>query len=306
MPVKTLKSQNLTWVNIDKLDDESLQYLKTNYKFHHLDYEDLIGDRQTPKIDVYKNYLFLVLHYPQWQNEGKKIISHEVDVFIGDDYLITVQHTKSKEIKDLFYKCSKNKKTKSSWLDKGSGYLLYKITEQLLKNAQPIVDNIGQQISALENHIYSGDQTIQDVRQLAIHRRNILKLRRIVDPQKYLISNLSHIRRSFLEENLAPYFDDIGDYLNKIWSITDTYKDTIDGLHVTVESFINHRTNKVISALTVISVALLPLTLLSGIYGMNITGLPHAQNPFWVWMMFLGLLTFILLVIWVMKKRKWL
>ena len=133
-----------------------------------------------------------------------------------------------------------------------------------------------------------------------------MQFRRILDPQRYLISNLTHIRKSFLDESLAIYFDNVSDYLSKIWSITDTYRDTIDGLHVTVESLINHRTNKVISALTVISVSLLPLTLLSGIYGMNIAGLPHAQNPFWVWMMFIGMLSFILIVIAVMKKKKWL
>ncbi len=306
MPVKTLKGKNLTWINIDKLDNEALDFLKTNYKFHHLDYEDLEGERQTPKIDVYKNYLFLVLHFPTWQTTGKKVSSHEVDVFIGDDYLITVQHTKSKEMKSLFYKVMKNKKMKSAWLDNDSGHLLYKITDSLFRTAQPIVDNIGKQINILENKIFTGEQDVRIVRELAIHRRNVLHMRRIIDPQRYLVGNLTHIRRSFLDDSMALYFDDITDYLNKILLITETYKDTIDGLHVTVESLINHRTNKVISALTVISVSLLPLTLLSGIYGMNIIGLPHAQNPVWVWMMFLGLFAVIMITIFIMKKRKWL
>lgn len=306
MSVKTLKQKNLTWINIDKLDDEVIEYLKENYNFHQLDYEDLQGEVQTPKIDVYKNYLFLVFHFPQWNQLTKKIKSHEVDVFIGEDYLITIQHTRSKEMKNFFYRCIKNKKVKADWMQRGPGYLLYRITESLFRNSQPILDIIGKQMSDLENEIYSGEQDIKTIRELAIHRRNILQIRRILDPQRYLISNLSHIRKPFLDEGLVIYFDNVNDYLSKIWSITDTYRDTIDGLHVTVESLINHRTNKVISALTVISVSLLPLTLLSGIYGMNIIGLPHAQNPFWVWMMFVGLLAVILLVVAVMKKKKWL
>ncbi|MBU2542503.1 magnesium transporter CorA family protein [Patescibacteria group bacterium] len=306
MSVKTLKQKNLTWINIDKLDDEVITYLKENYNFHQLDYEDLQGEVQTPKIDVYKNYLFLVFHFPQWNQLTKKIRSHEVDVFIGEDYLITIQHTRSKEMKNFFYRCIKNKKVKADWMQRGPGYLLYRLTESLFRNSQPILDIIGKQMSDLENEIYSGEQDIKTIRELAIHRRNILQFRRILDPQRYLISNLSHIRKPFLDEGLVIYFDNVNDYLSKIWSITDTYRDTIDGLHVTVESLINHRTNKVISALTVISVSLLPLTLLSGIYGMNIIGLPHAQNPFWVWLMFVGLLAVILLVVAVMKKKKWL
>ena len=306
MSIKVLKQKELTWVNIDKLDDEALVYLKENYNFHHLDYEDLQGDVQTPKIDVYKNYLFLVFHFPHWNSLSQKVKSHEVDVFMGDGFLITIQHTKSKEIKNFFYRCTKNKKIKADWMQNGTGHLLYRLVESLFRSTQPILDTIGKQISDLENEIYSGEQDTKTVKELAIHRRNILQFRRILDPQRYLISNLSHIRKPFLDESLTIYFDNVSDYLSKIWSMTDTYRDTIDGLHVTVESLINHRTNKVISALTVISVSLLPLTLLSGIYGMNIAGLPYAQNPIWVWMMFIGLFSFIIIVIMVMKKKKWL
>ncbi len=306
MAIKILKQEKLTWINIDKLDDEALAYLKKNYTFHHLDYEDLQGEIQTPKIDVYKNYLFLVFHFPLWDPISERVKSREVDVFMGDGYLITIQHNRSKELKNFFYRCIKNKKMKTDWMQKGSGFLLYKLIESLFRNTQPIIDTIGKQISDLENEIYSGEQDTKTVKGLAIHRRNILQFRRILDPQRYLISNLSHIRKPFLDESLVIYFDNINDYLSKIWSITDTYRDTIDGLHVTVESLINHRTNKVISALTVISVSLMPLTLLSGIYGMNITGLPNAENPKWVWLMFASLLTIVLLVVILMKKRKWL
>lgn len=306
MAVKNLKQKELNWVNIDKMDDESFAYLKNNFKFHHLDYEDLQGGKQTPKIDVYKNYLFLILHIPQWKNETNTITSAELGIFIGDGYLVTIQHGHSKLMKNFFYRCMKNSNVKKNWMDNGSGYLMYKIIDALFHDTQPITENVGKQIFKLEEEIFEGQQDFETVKQLAIYRRNVLHLRRILDPQRYLIGNLSHIRKTFLEENLAVYFDDINDYLSKIWSITDTYKDTIDGLHVTVDSLMNHRTNKTISALTVISVSLMPLTLLSGIYGMNIQGLPHANNPFWVWVMFAGLGTVIVLFILILKKRKWL
>lgn len=306
MPVKIIKQGELNWINISKMDAEALDYLKSNYKFHHLDYEDVAGEVQTPKLDVYKNYLFLVFHFPHWHPKKKEVKSYEVDIFLGANFLITIQHGKNKELKNFFYRCMKNRKTKAEWMKNGSGFLLYKITESLFRSTQPIIDNMGKKISFLEKEIFAGEQDTKTVKELAIHRRNILSLRRTLDPQRYLIANLSHIKKEFMDENLTLYFDNVNDYLSKIWSITENFKDTIDGLHVTVESLINHRTNKVISALTVISVSLLPLTLLSGIYGMNIAGLPYAQNPLWVWIMFLGLLSFILIVIAVMKKKKWL
>ncbi len=304
MSIKTLTQKNLTWVSIDKIDEESLDFLKKNYNFHHLDLEDIQSEQQIPKIDTYKNYLFIVLHFPHWQANIQTLKPLEIDIFIGDNFIITIQRSKSKEMKNFFYRCMNNRKIKADWMSGSSGYLLYRLIEALLENTRPILTNIGKQLSIAENQIFEGEQDPQTIRKLAIHRRNILQFRRILEPQKFMIANLSHTRKTFLDEKLSLYFDDINDYLSKIWAIIESYKETVDGLHITVESMINQRTNKVISALTVISVSLLPLTLLSGIYGMNIMGLPFAKNPVWVWSMFLGLAAIIVILIVIMRKKK--
>jgi magnesium transporter len=305
MSIKTLSQKNLTWVNIDKIDEEALEYLKKNYNFHHLDYEDLLSEQQMPKIDSYKDYLFIVLKFPHWKTNDKTVTAHGVDIFIGDNYLITIQHTKSKEMKNFFYRCMNNRKVKADWMS-NSGFLLYRLIEALFKNTQPVLNNLGKQLSLVEQKVYKGEQDTGVIKELAIHRRNVLHFRRVLDPQRYLIANLANTRKVFMDEELSLYFDDINDYLNKIWAVIETYKETINGLHVTVESLINQRTNKVISILTVISVSLLPLTLFSGIYGMNISNLPFAQNPTWVWLMFMGLAGVIVLIILIMKKKKFL
>lgn len=305
MAIKEIKKGSFIWVNIDRVDDEAIAYLKKNYSFHHLDLEDIQSETQTPKIDVYKDYLFLVLHFPQWHNTTKQIKSHEMDVFVGDNYLITIQHSKNKEIKNFFYRCMNNKNINKEWLSSTSGFLLYKLVESLFQQSRPILNNIGKQISGVEQEIFDGEPEIKEIRELAIHRRNILNFRRIIDPQRYLMSNLSHTRKSFLDESLSLYFDNMRDYLDKLWAIVDTYRDTISGLHITVESIINQRTNKIITVLTVMSAALLPLTLLSGIYGMNVN-LPFANAPAIVASMFIIVVLVIFVAIFIMKKRRWL
>ena len=199
-----------------------------------------------------------------------------------------------------------NRKIKAEWMKKDSGYLLYHLLESFFRQSRPLLNRLGKELSSIEKEIFSGRQNTDSVKHLAVIRRNVLSLRRIIDPQKYLIGTLSHTRKNFVDESHTIYFDNITDYLNKIWAITDTYRDTISGLHVTVESLINQRTNNVISALTVISVSLLPLTLLSGIYGMNISGLPFANNPMFVWIMFATLTIIILITIFIMKRKHWL
>ena len=306
MAIKIITQGELKWINIDRIDEEALTYLKENHNFHHLDIEDIQSESQTPKIDTYKNYLFVVLQVPHWQGNTKTITPLEVDCFIGENFLITVQHSKVKEMTNFFYKCMKNRKTKKEWMSSTSGFLFYNLLEALFYQSRSTLNNIGKQISKVENHIFAGAQDTRIVKELAVHRRNVLSFRRIIDPQRYVIANLSHMRKPFLDESMSIYFDNVVDYLNKIWAILDTYKDTVNGLHVTVESLLTQRTNKVVGTLTAISVGLLPLTLLSGIYGMNIAGLPFADNPVAVWTMFGGLGLAIIIIILIMRKKSWL
>ncbi|MCB9798999.1 magnesium transporter CorA family protein [Candidatus Nomurabacteria bacterium] len=306
MAIKIIEENQLKWINIDSVDDEALAYLRENFNFHHLDIDDIQSESQTPKIDIYKNYLFIVLQFPQWRADKQMVVDSEVDIFIGENFLITIQHNKVRELKNFFYKCLKNKNTKRKWMSHDSGFLLYKLIDSLFHECRPLLNNMGRQIAKIENEIFDGTSDPAIVKRLAVLRRNVLNFRRIIDPQRYLMSNLSHTRKPFLNEDTSLYFDDINDYLSKLWAILERYKDTINGLHVTVESLINQKTNQVISALTVISVSLLPLTLLSGIYGMNIDGLPFAHSPFFVWAMFVALALIIIMLIIIMRKRKYL
>ncbi len=305
MAIKTLKIGDLTWVNMDSVDEASLKYLKDKHNFHQLDIEDLQSDGQTPKIDVYKKYLFVILQFPRWDSKTKTVSPYEIDFFVGDNFLITIQHHSVSDIHDLFKRWHKSRQVKKDWMNKNSGYLLYNIVESLFQKSRPILNKLGREIYDIEKEVFAGQQLDNNlIMELGRHRRNVLGFRRIIDPQRYLMSNLSHIRKPFLSEDTSLYFDDVNDYLSKLWSIIDTYRDTVQGLHVTVESLINQRTNKVISMLTVISVSLLPLTVLSGIYGMNIA-LPFSHQPLVVWGIFIILTCSILLLISIMRKKRW-
>ena len=305
MPIKTLAQGNLNWINIDHLDSEMLSYLKTQYGFHPLDLEDLQSEQQIPKLDAYQNYLFIILQFPHWQGETNMIVAQELAIFLGDNYLITIQQNKSKELKNFFYRCLNNRKVKADWMSGSSGYLLYRLIEELFENTRPILNNIGKQISTVESAIFAGEQDTGIIKRLGGHRRNILLFRRILEPQRYLVSTLSHTRKSFLDEHMSLYFDNVHDSLNNMWAIVETFKETVDGLHVTVESLINRRINKLITVLTAFSVSLLPLNLLAGIYGMNIA-LPFQNQPNVIWIMFVVLTSLIILLIYALKRHKWL
>ncbi len=307
MSIKEIKNEQLTWVHINKVDSESIEYLKKKYRFHPLDLEDVQTEHPNPKLDVYKNYILLILQFPFLKISTGKIISHEIDIFIGDGYVITIQDSKHREIKDLFYRCVNNRSLRNEWMSGSSGFLLYKILEDLFSGIQVTLNEVGKQLGEIENEVYKEElQTVHEIKQLAMLRRNIFSVRRIIDPQRFVISTLSHTRRSFLDESLSIYFDDIRDLLDRYWVIVESYNETSDGLHWTIESMINQRTTKIISALTVVSVAFTPLVILTGFYGMNLSPLPFQDSPETVYIL-LGALTFvIILVIYILKRKRWL
>lgn len=306
MSSKILTEGKLTWLNIEAVTPEILTNLKETYNFHQLDLDDLASEStQIPKADVYKNYVFLVLHIPEWSHVEKKIIIAQVNIFVGENFVVTVPHRGNKEVKALFFRCLKNRTIRHEWMKGSAGFLLYNIISALFLEARPLLNNIGKHIALAEEEVFSGEQNTKLIKELARHRRNILIYRSIIEPQRYVISSLVNIRRPFLEEGLTVYFDDIRDYLDKLWAIVETYKETINGLYMTVESIINQRTNKILLVLTVISASFLPHTLLFNMYGMNLPNLPLAEHANFVWGL-LGTLTVVVItsLLFLMRRMK--
>ena len=302
--LKFIKVGKLTWGNADKVDEQTLNRLKKLYRFHHLDLEDVQSDIHDPKIDTYKNYLFAIFNFPSYKNNARYVKVEELDVFIGRGYLITIYNDGLKELGDIFKKLEKNSRLRKDWLEKGTDFLLFKILQSLYKSRmKEAANHISAKLTSVEKEVYrrTGRKNIEE---LAALRRNILSFRRLVDPQRELIASLALDKRDFINDEYEPYFDDIRDYLDRTWTRLSNYKDTIDGLYETNESLLSYKTNEIIKILTVISVALMPPTLLSGIYGMNI-GLPFQQQPNMVFALYGILFAVTMIIIWALKRRKW-
>jgi magnesium transporter len=169
------------------------------------------------------------------------------------------------------------------------GFLLYNLIAALFKETRPILNNIGKHISLVEQEVFSGEQGTHLIKELARHRRNVLMFGSIIEPQRYIMSNLAHTHKPFLNQELRDYFDDVRDHLDKFWAIIEAYKENVHGLYITVESIINQRTSKVLTILTVISAALLPHTFFFNLYSMNLPGLPLTHHPGVVWWMLIVL-----------------
>ena len=124
---------DLTWLNIEDPTETEIAFLASKYPFHHLDLDDCLSKIQRPKIDEYKDYLFFVFHFPVFNPEARVTTPSQVSVFIGDGYLITLHKGDLKPLVKLFRDCELNEDTRQENFSYGSGYLLYRILDRLVR-----------------------------------------------------------------------------------------------------------------------------------------------------------------------------
>ena len=161
---------------------------------------------------------------------------------------------------------------------RSSGYLLYRILDRLVDYCFPITNRIIANVEEAEDHLFS-EPARDTVREISILRRDIMAYRLIIRPQPAILKSLEVRDYPFLREDLDVYFGDIGDHIGKIYETLDEYKEVVEGLSATSDSLFSHRTNEVMKMLTVLGTILLPLLVISGLYGMNVP-LPFQGSSF--------------------------
>ena len=206
----------------------------------------------------------------------QRLNAAELDFFIGPDYLVTLPTVELLPVTRLFHRCEEDDSFREQLFSKGSGRLLYEVLDDLFDYCFPILDKIGHKLDSLEDDVFEG-RSEEVVRDISNVKQEIISYRKIIKPERSTLRLLERHVERFLPEELELYFDDVVDAAERIWDILDNYKEVVEALEDTNESVISHRQNDVLRVLTVFSVVLLPLTLITGIFGMNVDfpGLRH-------------------------------
>ena len=302
--ISELVADGLTWVHADRPGEAEVAYLAERFGFHELDIEDVLSKRQRPKIDEYPDYLFLVLHFPFYDKSVQRLNAAELDIFIGHDFLITLPNVELLPVTYLLRRCEDDSERREELFSKGSGYLLYHVLDDLFDYCFPILDKIGHKLDRIEDEMFEG-RSEEVVRDISNVKQEIISYRKIIKPERSTLRVLERRVEGFLPEDLEDYFDDIVDAAERIWDLLDNYKEVVDGLESTNESVLAHRQNDVLRLLTVISVTILPLTLVTGLFGMNVL-FPGEGTREAFWAIVIGLLGIAAATLGFFRWRGWL
>lgn len=304
MGVEVLTYERVTWVNVEGPTPGDIDYLREQYSFHPLDLEDCLSRIERPKIDEYDDYLFIIMQFPVFDSANRVSRPAEVDMFIGARYLVTVHDGNLWPITRLFDDCQLDGEIRQKHMGRGASGLLHDVVDRLVDYCFPILYKVDANIREIEEDIFTEDMS-GVVQEISWVRRDIIALQRIVKPQIAIAANLERQDRPFIREELEVYFGDVLDHLYKAWDMLEDHRDVIEGLSDTANALISYRINEVIKILTIISVTVLPLTLLSGIYGMNVELPLDERSPYSFLIIVLLMVLMVGGMLLYFKKRRW-
>lgn len=268
--VSDLNEKGVFWVNLVRPSEDDFYNLKDVFSLHHLAIEDSIIKNQRPKIEDYPGHLFVIMHAISI-NKAKISLS-EVDFFLGKNFLISVQNEPMQMFSD-----SKNKILQNpDILGKGPDRLLHHLVDRIVDDYFPQLDIFEDMIDDLEDRVFK--KYSQDILNDAFQaKRAIITLRKNISYQREILNNLSGRQSPYVSENTALYFRDVYDHSIRLSDNIDTYRDLASGI---LEAYLNvnsNRLNETMKILTVITTTIMPLTLITGIYGMNFRFLPELE-----------------------------
>ncbi|OGY25410.1 MAG: magnesium and cobalt transport protein CorA [Candidatus Woykebacteria bacterium RBG_16_44_10] len=306
--MKRIIGNGLRWIDVQHPSKEDLAELRTEFpNFHPLTLEDTLTPTQRARMDVFEDHLFVVLHFPVYDKKVDRVISSEVDIFVGKNYVITIHEGRIKALADLFDDALENPKTRREIIGKGgAGFLLYNILNTIIDSIFPILYKIDVDLDLIEDKIFEGEEISKQIEALSVQRRNVLSYRKIISPQRAVLPQIrDRLRLVGIKEQMTLYFDDLVDHIEKIWQGLDEQKEVVEGLHDDTNAVSNTMTNSVVKLLTVITVIFLPLTLIASLFGMNVK-LPFAEAPFGFEILIFLMLSILVVLVLIFRKLKWL
>jgi magnesium transporter len=302
--IEVISHDGLRWLHIEQPTPLERAWLAEHFDFHPLDLEDVMSRNQRPKHDEYPDYLFAILHFPDFDKQVGRLNAGELDLFVGTDYVITLPNQPLQPIEYLFERCRTSEDIREQYFSKGPGYLLYHIVDQSFDYCFPMLRKIGNKLEQLEDEIFSG-RSEEVVRDISNVKQEIINFRKIIRPQRTVLRDLERTKQRYLAEELEIYFDDVVDASERIWDMLENYKETVEALEDTNESVLSHRVNDVLRVLTAFSVVILPLTFIASLWGMNV-GVPGEGDVTAFWAIVGAMLALLVGMVAFFRHRGWL
>ena len=262
----------LVWVDAEGEPPEALEALARQFDLHPVTVEDFIHRNQRPKIEEFDQYVFLVIHALRAIRDDE-LETDELHVALKQNWLLTVHDRPLEAVKRVYDRCLADPRS----LQHGASFLLYLLSDAVVDRCFPVLDDLGDEIDALEDAVVTAPARARMHRIFQV-KRVVVQLRKVVSPQREVYNALSRRDYPYIDPQTAVYFRDVHDHLVRAFEVIDSYRDLVANTLDAYLAATSNRLGQVMKQLTIIATIFMPLSFLTGFFGMNFTGIPFSQS----------------------------
>lgn len=292
----------VTWINIDGIHDTKvIKKIGEHFNLHPLLLEDILNTGQRPKMEDFKNYIFIVLKMLYYEEKESEIKDEQVSLILGSNFVISFQEREG-DIFNPIRERIRNGKGRIRNMD--ADYLTYALIDAIVDNYFIILEKIGEKIEGIEEELLINPkpEILQAIHSL---KREMIFLRKSVWPLREIISGLERGESSLIEKSTLIYLRDVYDHTIQVIDTIEAFRDMLSGMLDTYLSSVSNRMNDVMKVLTVIATIFIPLTFIAGIYGMNFRYMPELEWPFGYPLILFVMVAVAITMFFYFRRKKW-
>lgn len=270
--IATYKHKNVTWVDIEKPTRNEILQIIDDYKIPKSAGEELLTETLKSKIDYYErnDVIYLVLHFPIFDSKERVVIEKEIDFILGKDYIITTHYQEVDPFNNFSRVFENESLLERNNLGQNPGFLFYYMLKHLYKYLDSQLDGIAVNLEQIENDIYNGHEQ-RAVSSISYTNRRIIKFRKAISFHDDIIHSIERVGTELYGSGFSFNMSQLNSEYNKVNSTIAWYKEMLNDMRDTNDTLLTTKTNETIKTLTIMTFIMLPITLITGIFGMNVT-----------------------------------
>jgi magnesium transporter len=285
------------WFHFDTPSEDELQFLQNNLKIHDLTMEDVVHQNQRPKLDSFDDYVYLAIH-PLQRTQNSQIDRSELDLLLGRNWIVSVHYG---PLPGLIEDSHLQERIVLA-LGRGPDFMLYIMLDLIVDSYFPLLDEIEEEIDTLEDRLLIRGSAI-DVKRLLALKRNLVRIRRAILPQREIFNQLTRHDFAFIRPQHLVYFRDVYDHLIRIVEELDTLRETLSSVLEIYLASTSNQLNATMKRFTAWGTIFIVITAIAGIYGMNFKFMPELEWHYGYFVV-LGLMTVMSLGLYFYFKKK--
>jgi len=302
--IHTYTHKKFTWVDLENPTHDEVEELMRRYHIHPLVGQELLSPTVRPKVDLYDNFIYLILHFPSVTHSHNGETEQEIDFVIGKDFLITVHYDIVDALREFAKVFEVNSMLDKSTMAEHGGYLFFYMMREMYKHLGDDLHSLSTRLKEIEEHIFRGEEG-RMVTAISKTNKALLDFRESIRFHREILESFEAAGKQFFEPRFHYYLRSlVGEYF-KVYNQLENQKETLNDLRETNESLLTSKTNEIMKALTIMSFVMLPMALIGQIFGMSVSGIPLTGTPDAFWkvialMLLTGTMVFIFF-----KYKKW-